>query len=373
MISFFKSEDGKVERIEGYEPGCWIDVLEPTASDRTWLLDTMGLAPEFVKSAFDDEETSHVDVDDDTGQILVIVDCPFVEAEDEVDDKTITQYDTHPLTFVFLPERECFVTFSLRRNETVANFANGRYSDVHTGRRTQFLLKMLLRITQRYVVSLRSISRQIREYERTLRKTMANSELMKMLGLEKSLVYFSTSLQGLDSTVSRIGYGRMFSLYEEDHPGRCHGHVLQRDQQQPELHHAHAYPHHSDHGRAHHRVQLLRHERGGIAARTMVVVPGRRGGGHLHRGHPGDPQRAVPEEVAQTRRGCDDARQGGRAWRLQARKMAEEVGFEPTEPRGSTVFKTAAFDHSATPPRLNQHSTTLRKVNAAGPSQAPGA
>ena len=217
MISFFKSNDGNVERIEGYEPGCWIDVLEPTAADRTWLLETMDLAPEFVKSAFDDEETSHVDVDDDTGQILVIVDCPFVESEDEVDDKNITQYDTHPLTFIFLPERECFVTFSLRRNETVSNFANGRYSDVHTGRRTQFLLKMLLRITQRYLVCLRSINRQIREYEKALRRTMANSELMKMLGLEKSLVYFSTSLQGLESTVSRIGYGRMFSLYEEDH------------------------------------------------------------------------------------------------------------------------------------------------------------
>lgn len=217
MISFFKSKDGNVERIDEYEPGCWIDVLEPTASDRTWLLDTMDLAPEFVKSAFDDEETSHVDVDDDTGQILVIVDCPFVESEDEVDDKNMTQYDTHPLTFIFLPERECFVTFSLRRNETVSNFANGRYSDVHTGRRTQFLLKMLLRITQRYLVCLRSINRQIREYEKALRRTMANAELMKMLGLEKSLVYFSTSLQGLESTVSRIGYGRMFSLYEEDH------------------------------------------------------------------------------------------------------------------------------------------------------------
>lgn len=217
MISFFKSKDGNVERIDDYEPGCWIDVLEPTASDRTWLLETMDLAPEFVKSAFDDEETSHVDVDDDTGQILVIVDCPFVESEDEVDDKNMTQYDTHPLTFIFLPERECFVTFSLRRNETVSNFANGRYSDVHTGRRTQFLLKMLLRITQRYLVCLRSINRQIREYEKALRRTMANTELMKMLGLEKSLVYFSTSLQGLESTVSRIGYGRMFSLYEEDH------------------------------------------------------------------------------------------------------------------------------------------------------------
>ena len=28
---------------------------------------------------------------------------------------------------------------------------------------------------------------------------------------------------------------------------------------------------------------------------------------------------------------------------------AEEEGFEPPVPRGTTVFKTAAFDHSATP------------------------
>jgi hypothetical protein len=29
--------------------------------------------------------------------------------------------------------------------------------------------------------------------------------------------------------------------------------------------------------------------------------------------------------------------------------FAEEEGFEPPEPHGSTVFKTAAIDHSATP------------------------
>ena len=216
MISFFKSTDGIVERIDGYEEGCWIDVLEPNAEDRERLLTEIGIAPEFVKSAFDDEETDHVDVDADTGQVLVTVDCPFVEEESEVDDKSIIQYDTHPLTFVFLPERECFVTFSLRPNEIVANFAHGVYRDVHTNRRTQFFLKMLLRITQRYLVCLRSINRQIREYERTLRNTMKNSELMKMLGLEKSLVYFSTSLQGLDATASRISYGRVLSLYEDD-------------------------------------------------------------------------------------------------------------------------------------------------------------
>lgn len=217
MISFFKSHDGDIERIDNFEEGCWVDVLEPTSEDRDWLLDTLEVAPEFIKSAFDDEETAHITVDEDTGQVLVIVDCPFVEDESEVDDRSIIQYDTHPLSFVFIPEKDCFVTFSLRRNDIVAKFAHGTYHDVHTKRRTKFLLQMLIRIAQRYVLCLRSINRQIREYERTLRRTMKNSELMKMLGLEKSLVYFSTSLQGLEATVSRIAYGRMLALYEDDH------------------------------------------------------------------------------------------------------------------------------------------------------------
>ena len=217
MISYFKSEGGTISRIDDMQPGCWVDVLEPTMAEREWLQNELEIVPEFVRSAFDDEETSHIDFDDDTGQVLVIVDCPFVEDESEVVDQSIVQYDTHPLSFVFVPEQEYFVPICLRRNETVSDFAHGRYHDIYTNRRTRFLLQMLLRVAQRYLVCLRSINRQIREYERTLRKTMRNSELMKMLGLEKSLVYFSTSLKGLESTASRIGTGRMLDLYEEDH------------------------------------------------------------------------------------------------------------------------------------------------------------
>ncbi len=35
-------------------------------------------------------------------------------------------------------------------------------------------------------------------------------------------------------------------------------------------------------------------------------------------------------------------------------EMAVGVGFEPTEGHPSTVFKTAAFDHSASPPKKNR-------------------
>ena len=216
MISYFKSEDGRVGQIDAIEPGCWVDILEPSASERQGLLQELEIVPEFVQAAFDDEETAHIDLDEDTGQVLVIVDCPFVEDESEAVDANIVQYDTHPLSFIFLPEQEYFVTLSLRRNETVAVFAHGKHRDVYTDRRTRFLLQMLLRVAQRYLICLRSINRQIRDYERNLRKSMTNSELMKMLGLEKSLVYFSTSLKGLESTASRIGNGRILDLYDDD-------------------------------------------------------------------------------------------------------------------------------------------------------------
>ena len=38
--------------------------------------------------------------------------------------------------------------------------------------------------------------------------------------------------------------------------------------------------------------------------------------------------------------------------RIKPSDMAVGQGFEPREPLGSTVFKTAAFDHSASPPKL---------------------
>ena len=55
--------------------------------------------------------------------------------------------------------------------------------------------------------------------------------------------------------------------------------------------------------------------------------------------------------------GCSDAL--GHLWRQKKPPrraafsfMAVGQGFEPREPLGSTVFKTAAFDHSASPPKL---------------------
>ena len=225
MIEYYKTSyevaaDGtKVPftgRVDAPARGCWISVVAPTQEERRWMLEELHVNPEFVTYALDDEETSRVDLDAETGQALVIVDCPFVEDEREAVDSSIVQYDTHPLAVLFLPEQDAIMTVSLKPNATVDAVAGGRIAGVNTAQRTRLLLQMLLFISRRYQADLRSINRQFRENERKLRRSMRNADLIKMLGFEKSLVYFSTSLKALDATVRRIGYGRTVRLYEDD-------------------------------------------------------------------------------------------------------------------------------------------------------------
>ena len=198
--------NGTVERVEAPCP----------EEERAWLETEVGVLPEFVLSALDEEETSRVDYDEDARQIFVIVDYPVVDEDGTVRASLPLQYDTMPLTMVFLPEKSLFVTISTRENEVVADLRDGRVRGVDTRYRTRFLLQTLLHISQLYLVYLRRIDRISSHTEARLHASVRNEELIQMLNLEKSLVYFSTSLKADEVTLNKIAQGRIIPLYEDD-------------------------------------------------------------------------------------------------------------------------------------------------------------
>ena len=210
------SASGTMERVEAPCPGCWVNVVAPTDDERAWLEGELGVLPEFVRSALDEEETSRVDFDEDERQIFVIVDYPVVDEGGSVRASLPLQYDTMPLTMVFLPEKSLFVTISIRENEVVADLRSGRVRGVDTRYRTRFLLQALLHISQLYLVYLRRIDRISSSTEARLHASVRNEELIQMLNLEKSLVYFSTSLKADEVTLNKIAQGRIIPLYEDD-------------------------------------------------------------------------------------------------------------------------------------------------------------
>ena len=208
--------NGTVERVKAPCPGCWVNAVAPSEEERAWLEAEVGVLPEFVLSALDEEETSRVDYDEDARQIFVIVDYPVVDEDGTVRASLPLQYDTMPLTMVFLPEKSLFVTISTRENEVVADLRDGRVRGVDTRYRTRFLLQTLLHISQLYLVYLRRIDRISSHTEARLHASVRNEELIQMLNLEKSLVYFSTSLKADEVTLNKIAQGRIIPLYEDD-------------------------------------------------------------------------------------------------------------------------------------------------------------
>ena len=214
MLEFYKTFGTETKKIDKPEPGSWINAIAPTEEEKNYLIEEMGILPEFVKSSLDAEESSHIDYDEDYNQTLVIVDYPSAEEVEDGYDKNMLQYTTLPLGIVIM--KGYVVTISLYENLNIDDMAQGRIKGVNTDLKTRFLLLLLLLISQRYLIYLRQIDRISSRTEQRLHKSMQNKELIQMLGLEKSLVYFSTSLKTDEITLNKIMRGKAIKLYDED-------------------------------------------------------------------------------------------------------------------------------------------------------------
>ena len=213
MIEFYKTFGTMTKKIDKPEKGCWISAIAPTQEECDYLIQEIGVLPEFVKASLDEEESSHIDHDEDEGQTLVIVDYPNADEDENTDENTLL-YTTLPLGVIIM--KGCIVTISLYDNLNIEDMAKGRIKGMNTDLKTRFLLLLLLKISQRFLIYLRQIDRVSSRTERNLHQSMKNKELIQMLGLEKSLVYFSTSLKSDEVTLNKIMRGKLIKLYEED-------------------------------------------------------------------------------------------------------------------------------------------------------------
>ncbi len=208
MITFMKTENNRLVQLSAIEDGCWVNVVSPDEKEITYLVETLKLDNGFVRSSLDEEETSRIEAEDD--QTLIIVDVPVAEKQSE---NTIL-YTTMPIGIIIADK--VIYTISLKENAVLSEFAGNMVKNVQTHLRTRFLLTLLLRIATRYLQYLKQIDKISHLMEQQLHKSMKNQELIQLLGLEKSLVYFSTSLKANDITLEKILRGRFIKLYEDD-------------------------------------------------------------------------------------------------------------------------------------------------------------
>ena len=130
-------------------------------------------------------------------------------------DDTGVVYSTLPMGIIVTDKH--IITVCLKETSVVRDLQDGLVKDVRTQQRTRFILNILLLVAKRYLQYLKQIDKTYNYMERQLYKSQRNKELIQLLDLEKSLVYFNTSLKANEVTLEKILRGRIVTLYEEDH------------------------------------------------------------------------------------------------------------------------------------------------------------
>ena len=211
MIEYFKSDARLLSPLYEFEPGCWVNLVRPTSEEITHVLATTGVEEDFLRAALDPEESSRVELEED--KTLLIVDIPTLE-ESNVEQDESKIFGTLPMGIIVLPNT--VITVCLQDTTVLRGIAQNKVRDIHTAMRTRFVLQILLRVAGLFLRNLRMIERDFTKIERRLYDSLKNEELIQLLGLSKSLVYFSASLKGNEVTMEKMLRGRILKLYEDD-------------------------------------------------------------------------------------------------------------------------------------------------------------
>jgi len=208
MITYYVSQNGSICESDKPEVGCWVSVVDPTPSEIKDLIDVYGLDSGFVKSSLDEEESSRIEREDE--QTLIIVDTPVSSVDS---DKTLLFY-TQPIGIILT--NDYVFTISLKDTRIIDEAVSGSIRNLRPNLKTRFVLQILLRIATLFLIYLKQIDKLSSTAEQQLHGAMKNELLMQLLALEKSLVYFSTSLKAKEATIEKIFRGRVIKLYDED-------------------------------------------------------------------------------------------------------------------------------------------------------------
>ena len=182
-------------------------MTNPTAEELHEVATRYDIDATDMRAPLDEEERSRIDVEDN--YTLILVDIPTIEERNEKD-----WYGTIPLSIVLC--NDTIITVCLEDTPVLTAFMDGRVRNFYTHMKTRFIFQILYRNATLYLNYLRIIDRRSDSIEQKLHEATRNKELIELLELEKSLVFFTTSLKANEIVLEKLLKFSAIKKYPED-------------------------------------------------------------------------------------------------------------------------------------------------------------
>ena len=212
MINIYNTtlENNQLEEINKIQKGCWVNLVSPSDEEIINVCSELKISTDYVKDSLDYEEKARIDTEEDDGTVLFVIDVPIIEKEGDS-----YSYSTMPLGVIIVRD-DYIVTVSLRKSIVIEKFIKSKVKNFVTYMKSRFLFQIMLENSSAYLTYLKRINKETEIAESTLKHSMKNRELLKMLSLEKSLVYFTTSIKSNEVVMEKTLRGKFIKLYEDD-------------------------------------------------------------------------------------------------------------------------------------------------------------
>lgn len=207
MITIYRSVQNGLETIEDYESGAWVHVVNPTPHEIESLVARFTIPPDFLTDPLDVDERARVEREE--GNTLILLRTPRREA-DEAD----IPFTTLPVGIILT--QGLIITVSLMEADVVHEILTGRVRNLSTANRTRFVLTLFVRTSLLFLRYLKEINRMTGAIEQDLHKALKNIQLIRLLNMEKSLVFFITSLRSNALMLEKFNTSGCMRMDEDD-------------------------------------------------------------------------------------------------------------------------------------------------------------
>ena len=203
-------ETNQLQEIKEFKKGSWINLVNPSENEIKKVCESINIQEDFIRDALDYEEKARIDSEEDDNTILFEIDVPIIEKGEDNDI-----YTTMPLGMIVVRD-DFFITVSLRKNKVIEDFEKRKIRNFQTYKKTRFIFQIFYLNSSYYLTYLKQINKETEIAEYILKNSMKNKELLKLLSLEKGLVYFATSLKSNEMVMEKTMRGKIVKLYEDD-------------------------------------------------------------------------------------------------------------------------------------------------------------
>jgi len=209
MIQYFQNVNHQTLQIDKPENGAWVNVVPPLKQEEFSELSTELTIPlDFLTDSLDIDERSRFDEDDNVK--LVVIKTP---TENNSFNESDAYYITIPICIILTHNQ--IVTVNSFENGAIRKFLN-TFQNRHPDNRKMMVLKIFEKIIQTYMEFLKEINVRRNVLEQKLYAANRNEQLLQLMRIQKSLVYFVTALRSNEMLLMKIERTNFLGLNEEE-------------------------------------------------------------------------------------------------------------------------------------------------------------